>query len=98
MSPLQFLKHALGGTVKMSREEFKREFAAGDVYAALDLMIYTQERIMSALTDLQAAVAAAVAEIQKLAAATAPVTVNGTADADVEAQVKALNDAVAAAQ
>ena len=79
-------------------DEFKREFRAGDVFGALDALIRTQERMMSALTDLQAAVAAAVAEIQKLAAATAPVTVNGTADADIEAQVSALNAAVAAAQ
>ena len=61
MNPLQFVKHALGGTVKM--DEFKREYRAGDVYAALDALVRTQEKIMSALTDLQAAVAALATEI-----------------------------------
>lgn len=63
----------------------------------LNIIIKKETTIMTALSDLQAsqaalsaAVSAAVADIQKLAAALASATA-GTADADVEAVVTQLN-------
>ena len=91
MNPFTFVKHALGGNVKM--DEFKREFRAGDVYGALDALVRTQEKIMSAITDLQAAVTALQAAVTAASGALANPT---TDDAAVEAQVTAINAATAA--
>ena len=85
----------------MPATEPKRDFVANDVFAVETAILGTLEQIMSALTDLQTAVSGAVAKIAdleaKLASASAPVVVQGTADADLAAQTAALNAAVAPA-
>jgi len=82
----------------MPVEEVKRDFVANDVFGVEVAILNTLEQIMSALTDLQAAVSGAVAKIadleSKLATASAPVVVQGTSDADIAAQTAALNAAV----
>src|SRR6202051_4373510 len=97
MGLLTWMKNGLGGP--MSAEELRRDIRTGDVFAASAAIIQSMEHIMSALTDLQAAVAAAVAKIDdlqaKLATASAPVVVQGTSDADLAAATASLNAATA---
>lgn len=100
MNLFQWLKHALGGEVKMSRgrEECKREFRLEEVFEIIVLIHEMGRDIMSALSDLQAAVAAstgmdgnAIATINALVAQVtdlkaqlaAAQSASGTADADL---------------
>lgn len=95
----------------MPVEEVRRDFAANDVFAVSTAILGTLEQIMSVLSDLQAAVAAAtgidgnaVAKINDLNAQVADLNAklvaaqaaSGTPDAALQPLVDALNASHAA--
>lgn len=103
-----WIKRGLGGPIMPPVEEFRREFPAGDVFGVSNQILHILEKIMSALTDLQAAVAAAtgvdgnaVATINALNAQVADLTkqlaaaqaASGTPDAALQPLTDALNAA-----
>lgn len=79
----------------MSREEPKREYRNGDISEMLELYLRQQEFIMSALTDLQAAVAGLTSEVTAVVAALGAAVPGSIAPADAEAVVTQINAATA---
>jgi hypothetical protein len=97
MNLLQTVKHALGGSVKMS-DEYPKDLRANDVYGMqreISQQLLKLESIMSALTDLQAAVTAAVNEIASLKSQLSAVPpTSSVSDAEAETLATTLNTAV----
>lgn len=80
----------------MSRDDPRKEFRADEVAEMLQLYFIHQERIMTALADLQASVAALTTEVGlAVAALHNPPVVVGTADADLVPLTAAVGAATA---
>ena len=91
MGLVTIIKRALGGPV----QEQPKELLAGNVFGMQAEILHRLEGMMSALTDLQAAVSAAVAKIQALEAQIASTPAPGSvSDADAETLATDLNNAV----
>jgi len=75
--------------------EQPREVESGAVFQLLTVLFDRQELIMSALSDLQAAVQAVQTAVTAAVSALGAATYGGVAPADVETAVTALNNAAA---